>query len=162
MMGKSKNETAEQRQTRLEYNRKWNRANREEERRKRKERYYLWQKDVQISEYMIKRLEVLDRMGGKCKACGATDESVLAIDHVKNDGASERRNESYLIGRLYKDPAIPVDRYQLLCHNCNHKKRRFGDDPTKWPQKTVKERIEEIKNTAISMAEAREIAKSIR
>lgn len=141
-MGKGKNETPEQREKRLAYNREWNRIHRKEERTKRRERYYKWQRDGQITEYQINRLNVLDRMGGKCVFCNETDVSVLTIDHVMNDGAKDRKTSKNLYLRLSKEPKIPPDRYQILCFYCNHKKRIFGDDPAKWPPpRTVQEQI---------------------
>jgi len=155
-MGKLKNETPEQRAKRLAYNREWNRVHKDDESKKRKDRYNKWQKDVQISEYRMQRLEVLDRMGGKCIFCGEEDEPVLTIDHVMNDGATERRNFRNVYFRLRNELSIPMDRYQILCLSCNHKKRIFGDDPSKWPiYRTVKEQLEFVKASIMTMEESR-------
>lgn len=160
-MGKSKNETPEQREKRLAYNREWNRKNKERENRKRRDRYRLWQKDSQISEYNIKRVEVLNKMGGKCVFCGETDWAVLSIDHVKNDGAKERKSERNLYAKLHKADAIPKDRYQILCLYCNHKKRIFGDDPLQWPPtRSVSEQLSFLKASVVSMEEARKAYKN--
>jgi hypothetical protein len=67
----------------------------------------------------------------------------LTIDHVMDDGAAERRTQNRNIyHRLYKTANIPLDRYQILCLICNHKKRIFGPDPTRWPpERTVAESL---------------------
>jgi 5-methylcytosine-specific restriction endonuclease McrA len=155
-MGKPEDETPEHREKRLAYNKKWNDEHKEEENRKRMELYNKWQKNPQISEHRIMRLEVLDRMGGKCVFCGEEDESALTIDHVLNDGAKERKEQRNVYLRLRNMAEIPTDRYQILCFNCNHKKRIWGDDPSKWPATmTVRERLDFVRKSAMTMAEAR-------
>ena len=138
------NETIEERKKRLQYNRDWHRAHREEENKKRIERYYGYQRKSQLSEYKIHRLKVLERMGGKCVFCGQTDESILTIDHINNDGNKERkeRNGKNICQRLFFLEEIPKDRYQILCCSCNHKKRIFGNDFLNWPVRTVQECLE--------------------
>ena len=141
-MGKTKNETAERREARLKYCRDWHASHRDEENRRRMERYRGYQKSIQITEHQIRRLEVLERMGGKCRFCEETDEAILIIDHVMDDGAAERKNFRNVYHRLQKMDSIPFERYQILCGHCNHKKRMFGPDPSKWPpKKTVAEQL---------------------
>ena len=162
-MGKPKGmETPDQREKRLAYNRAWNKAHSSDESRKRRERYYKWQKSVQISEYRITRLEVLNRMGGKCVFCGVIDEPLLEIDHVMNDGSIERKNKKMSIcSRLSKYAVIPADKYQILCLYCNHKKRIFGNDISKWPPvRTVSEQLDFVKSSIMTMEQAREVVKN--
>lgn len=155
-MGKKANETSEERKKRLEYNRQWHANHREEENKKRKKRYHEYQQGVQCSEYRIKRLEILARMGAKCVFCNRTDESSLVIDHVQNDGAKERKLSKSILSKLGKMASIPTERYQVLCAICNHKKRILGSDPTKWPpERTVGEMLEHIRSTIKTMEEAR-------
>lgn len=81
--------------------------------------------------YTKLRAEVVAAYGGKCVCCGEDESIFLAIDHVNNDGALERRNNTgtrkcgptflYMIRR----EGFPA-RYQLLCHNCNYAKSRGG------------------------------------
>jgi hypothetical protein len=135
-----KNETPEEREKRLQYNRDWNKNHRNEENKKRMVRYYGYQRKSQLTEYLIHRLKVLERMGSKCVFCGQTDESILAVDHINNDGSKERKTlGTNIYHRLFFMEEIPKDKYQLLCCACNHKKRRFGDDFLKWPIRTVQE-----------------------
>jgi hypothetical protein len=70
--------------------------------------------------YVVLRKSVLDLYGGCCQCCGINYYEFLAIDHVLENGAEERRKitpERFLskllsIGRIQPD-------YRLLCHNCN-------------------------------------------
>ena len=76
------------------------------------------------------RLEVIAAYGGCCLCCGETEEAFLCIDHVFNDGATDRKKLK--IGGLYrhvKKLGFPKDRYQLLCANCNMAKQTKGVCP---------------------------------
>ena len=69
-----------------------------------------------------RKTEIHDLLGGKCKHCGEKDTRVLQIDHVYGDGAQERRNGLTRM-QLYRNIERNTKRYQLLCANCNWKKR---------------------------------------
>lgn len=74
-----------------------------------------------------RRARALAAYGGRCKCCGETEPTFLAIDHIFNDGAEERRPPNMkggntLLNKL-ENEGYPQDRYQLLCHNCNFAKR---------------------------------------
>ena len=75
------------------------------------------------SEYQQKhRLRALAALGNKCQRCEITDLRVLAIDHPKGGGRADRKS----IGGgnvFYKYVAGHPEKYQALCHNCNHIKR---------------------------------------
>jgi len=59
-------------------------------------------------------------LGNKCKKCKIRDSRVLQIDHVNSDGYLERHlSRSQLYAKVVKEPK----RYQLLCANCNWRKR---------------------------------------
>ena len=71
------------------------------------------------------RVEVLDFYGGKCVWCGEPDKVVLTIDYINNDGAAHRRQLNIKGTKIYKwlkDNNHPSD-YQVLCFNCNWRKR---------------------------------------
>ena len=79
------------------------------------------------------RLAVFEAYGGaKCVCCGETTYEFLSIDHINDDGATERRN-GYAAGgasfyrRLQRDGFPPG--YQVLCHNCNQAKGFYGVCP---------------------------------
>lgn len=76
------------------------------------------------------RSEVITKYGGKCVCCQESTPEFLAIDHINNDGNIERKNlsASMLIYKLWKSPTI-IDKYQLLCHNCNAAKAFHGQCP---------------------------------
>lgn len=66
-----------------------------------------------------------------CARCPTSDIRVLAIDHIYNDGAKERRmlgkgnkrgSPSMVIYKWIIENNFPP-RYQILCHNCNFLKR---------------------------------------
>lgn len=72
------------------------------------------------------------KYGGACRCCGETESEFLALDHVNNDGAEERKlffNET-IIRRLVRAEKIDLN-YQILCMNCNFSKGRFGYCPHK-------------------------------
>lgn len=69
------------------------------------------------------RKAVLDLLGGRCACCGESEYVFLDLDHVDNDGYSDRRDKRGATWRLaLKDP----DRFQVLCRNCNWAKFRGG------------------------------------
>jgi hypothetical protein len=68
------------------------------------------------------RQQVVEAYGGKCSCCDVSDVRLLTIDHVKGDGAIERRamntrNSRSLLRRL-RDGGRSDD-YAILCRNCN-------------------------------------------
>ncbi len=57
-----------------------------------------------------------------CFHCGVTDIDVLCIDHIYNNGATQKKNRTG--GSFYqwlRTSGYPSG-YQVLCWNCNHKK----------------------------------------
>lgn len=82
-----------------------------------------------------KRQEVVEKYGGKCRCCGEHRLPFLTIDHVNNDGASDRK-ELYgsqkgcsLKWYLKLCRESPRDDLQVLCWNCNAAKSHFGECP---------------------------------
>lgn len=67
------------------------------------------------------RKEVMAGYGGKCACCGFEDIRALALDHVENNGAEERKQWRGKMDFFYKkiiDDGFP-ECYQVLCANCN-------------------------------------------
>lgn len=60
-----------------------------------------------------------------CACCGQADMDVLCLDHINDDGAHHRKVMGLLGYRMYlwarRNDYPPV--LQVLCLNCNHKKR---------------------------------------
>lgn len=67
-----------------------------------------------------KRIEFIEALGGKCVHCGESDPIVLNFDHKFNDGNKDRamgvKNAIYTISKE------GINRFQLLCCNCNWRK----------------------------------------
>jgi hypothetical protein len=80
---------------------------------------------VYIREWQLRRRwKIIEKLGGKCASpdClvvgGCTDKRVLHVDHVNNDGATERNRSSP--NSMYRKVLLDTEgRYQLLCANCN-------------------------------------------
>lgn len=73
----------------------------------------------------IKRKEIIELLGGKCKRCGFDDIRALQIDHVNGGGYKEMksihsRERLRLVVESIKNKE---NKYQLLCANCNWIKR---------------------------------------
>ena len=125
--------------------------NKEKVRAKRKEYYYIHQKEsiqksteynrkhpdkskIHANQSRKKRQESLKKelyclLGNKCVQCGFSDARALQIDHINNDGYEERKLLGKLdsIGRNKYILSQPIKeirkKYQLLCANCNWIKR---------------------------------------
>lgn len=74
------------------------------------------------------RDRVLEAYGRACACCGETTEVFLCVDHVRNNGAEERRRSSATNARMAIRSGFSAD-YQLLCANCNHAKAVLGRCP---------------------------------
>jgi len=70
--------------------------------------------------------QVLDLLGQKCVTCGLDIKEFLTIDHVNNDGNTERSFGSLGWKRRILNGESDKTRYQVLCHNCNNKKYRIN------------------------------------
>jgi hypothetical protein len=71
------------------------------------------------------RLAVMAALGGKCVKCGFSDARALQIDHVNNDGSSERNkaNTAVYYKKVIESFFKGEKKYQLMCCNCNWIKR---------------------------------------
>lgn len=67
------------------------------------------------------RQAVMEGYGNKCSCCGFDDPRALALDHVNNDGAEERKKwrgrMNFFYAKIIADGFPP--NYQILCANCN-------------------------------------------
>jgi hypothetical protein len=141
------------------YNRKYQQNNREK-RKKYQNKWYQQNKNRsslknekkrnrEKEQYKNLRQDVINGYGAVCKLCNENNIEFLAIDHINNDGAYDRKNGlvgSALYRRLRK-LNFPKDRYQLLCHNCNHLKelqRIHKDNNLKRRSKKYKIRIQVV------------------
>lgn len=69
------------------------------------------------------RARIREKLGGKCTHCDVTDARLLHIDHKNDDGNIQRAafggNKTMYLNHVLLSPG----EYQLLCPNCNHRKR---------------------------------------
>lgn len=98
-----------------EYRRKWIESNKPTVRKHERTYYYTL------------RYLVFDAYDNKCAYCGMDDRDVLVIDHVYDNGSEERKRykSSYSFLKHIRDTNFPKE-YQLLCQNCNWKKRLYS------------------------------------
>lgn len=79
------------------------------------------------------KIKIIQKYGEKCVCCGESRYEFLTIDHIKNNGAEERKTTKQGTGgKLYRwliKNNFPNDNYQLLCFNCNCSKGFYGYCP---------------------------------
>jgi len=98
----------------------------------------------QYNEYQRKyaaylREKILALYGSNCNCCGESKNEFLTIDHVKNNGSSERKKFGHrqtLYNAILEKGYTPLE-YQILCMNCNWGKRRLGICPHKVSKETT-------------------------
>lgn len=86
-----------------------------------------------------KREAVIIKYGGKCACCGEGNLLFLCIDHIHNNGATERKEiggSNGVYNKLINEEVL-ADQYQVLCYNCNSAKEIYGI----CPHKTQRDRI---------------------
>jgi hypothetical protein len=80
----------------------------------------------------------------RCKRCGITDIDVLTIDHINSNGAVERRQLKSLGARkggwnfyVWLEKHNYPSGYQVLCMNCQWKKR-YVNNELRWRTRKAK------------------------
>lgn len=81
----------------------------------------------------LQKLQVLQAYGGKCECCGETRWPLLTIEHKRNDGSKDRRNNFYK--RLIERGCPKNLGLGVLCYNCNCSRGHFDTCPHKDPRK---------------------------
>jgi predicted restriction endonuclease len=82
------------------------------------------------SRYQQYKKVVYDHYGSRCNCCGESNPKFLTVDHVNNDGYTQktkkgfRRKGNYMYQQIIKDN-FP-DHLQILCWNCNCGKNLNG------------------------------------
>lgn len=97
-------------------------------------KYYHRNREKNLSWQRAYRKKIKDQCfaaygGYICKCCGITEPTMLALDHIENDGYKHRKEMGYRGGiGIYlwiirnQFPSM----FQVLCYNCNQSKRING------------------------------------
>ena len=125
------------RNCKTEYQRKWAKGWRSGPNYKRSRPKRLKQKRKDSLTYrMRKRLTFLKLYGSKCACCGETHIEFLTLDHVKGNGAEERKRTGSSYGgynraiKLFKsNKEEALKQYRILCWNCNCSIGTYGYCP---------------------------------
>jgi hypothetical protein len=90
-------------------------------------------KEQKRESHKNKKLIVIKKYGGCCVFCKDTELAILTIDHKNNNGAADRKRFS-CSRAFYHELRVgqPRSDLQVLCFNCQWRKRIYGDDITKW------------------------------
>lgn len=84
------------------------------------------------NEVMLKlKRDCMNKLGGRCAACGINDIRLLTLEHLRGGGAADYRKYGKgnvghgrgVLYRLIRDGKADLSNYQCLCLNCNMKKR---------------------------------------
>ena len=112
------NRNDEQISSRKEYNKKWSEKNEEHLKQYRKENKDEWNAKMREKRHQ-RKLESIERLGGKCVECGATER--LQFDHI--DPLEKSFNIS---NNLYRGKKLDeeLDKCQLLCFKCHLEKTK--------------------------------------
>lgn len=76
--------------------------------------------------HALLRLEVIEKLGGRCATCGFADYRAIEIDHINGDGYKESGRNLAFYRRILK--LEDTSRYQLLCINCHKIKTAENKD----------------------------------
>lgn len=77
------------------------------------------------------RTKVLIGYGHRCACCGEAHAEFLAVDHINNDGAVDRKVKKLVGAKWWRWLVLnnfPPE-YRLLCHNCNNARAFYGTCP---------------------------------
>ena len=83
-----------------------------------------------------KRFEAIKLLGSVCVRCGFPDYRALQFDHINGGGSKDRRkkatNNNGAIARdVIESITKNLNKYQLLCANCNWIKRYENNENRK-------------------------------
>ena len=83
--------------------------------------------------WVNRRAKAISALGGECVRCGFKDKRALQIDHINGNGCRERgstkKSGNYIATRDILNGNI--EKYQLLCANCNWIKRFENNEHSK-------------------------------
>lgn len=83
-----------------------------------------------------------------CSCCGDKTYEFLSIDHIAGGGRQHRiANNWSKLYQLLKSAGLP-DGYRVLCHNCNQAIGHYGFCPHQHPDRSLKSRPADKRETA--------------
>jgi len=72
---------------------------------------------------LLDKIKTFELLGNKCVRCGFSDIRALQIDHINGGGKRELSSEGFTRRNYHKivreSVLNKVNKYQLLCANCN-------------------------------------------
>lgn len=98
------------------------------------------------------RIWIIEALGGKCVICGESDTAVLHVDHKYGQGYLENEyfQDKEEMFRFYvSNWHAEKDYLQILCMNCNLKKRRANDETSARPKLKELEKFFLVENVDI-------------
>lgn len=107
------------------------------------------------------REELVSKLGGKCISCGTTAYQVLVIDHIFGQGYLEQeyfKNKNEMYRQYLQDFDYESQFIQILCYNCNVRKRQNYKEHARRPKLTrfplLKKSIAELTENPALLVEA--------
>jgi hypothetical protein len=87
-----------------------------------------------------RRIDAIEKLGGKCECCGETRMEFLAIDHI--NGLKQRKRDETGDGLVWKvrQSGFSKEMYRVLCHNCNSALGFYGYCPHKTEKDFLQDR----------------------
>lgn len=97
---------------------------------KRKSHYAEVQANYEHNRYAKRRTSAIEKLGGRCVRCGATDVDNLEFDHI--DETTKFANMSDIFRMRQELIDAELAKCQLLCHDC-HMKKTYEDRHARRP-----------------------------
>lgn len=89
-----------------------------------------YQKDTNYNKikYLNNRKDFINYFGSKCNCCNNNVWQFLTLDHINNDGASDRKNKKHIRMSNFSifSKNEDMSKFQSLCMNCNYSKGHNG------------------------------------
>ena|SRR3990167_3429530 len=79
----------------------------------------------------LRRREMIQQLGGKCVCCGEKELVFLCLDHIKGGGRREyvKKGGPHGVWKRAIREGLPIDKYRILCWNCNSALGLYGRCP---------------------------------
>lgn len=87
-----------------------------------------WEQTRSQKWYEKLRSQLFEHYGTSCACCGCSKRFFLTIDHIDGGGNRHRQEIKQNFYAWIRKTGFPTG-FQVLCHNCQHGKRVFGQCP---------------------------------